>query len=275
MDSRSMPLANEVGRATREATAVHLITQHPGTGTQGPEPTIAQYYFNEPYLDFCAVQSGHNGGDREACAHNAIAWVLQLYRRAPTKPVINVEAMYDAQGERAWQAADARGDAWRSWLSGSMGYSYGAGDVPPKVRAGSGGIWGWVTNPEKHDFWQKALQWESAFQMQYLHDFLAAIEWWQLEPAHDLIRNQPAEFARRRVLARLPQRDFAIAYLPDNAPIDVDVSGFSAPLANRWFDPVRGRTIPGTTPVPNRGIQRFTPPASGDWVLVLGTDAAR
>jgi len=30
-DSEFMPLANEVGRAVRDATAVHLITQHPGT----------------------------------------------------------------------------------------------------------------------------------------------------------------------------------------------------------------------------------------------------
>jgi hypothetical protein len=105
--------------------------------------------------------------------------------------------------------------------------------------------------------------------MQYLHDFLAAIEWWQLEPAHELIRNQPREITRRRVLARSPRRDFAVAYLPDNEPIDVDVAAFSAPLTSRWFDPVRGRNIPGARTVPNQGVQRSTPPGPGDWVLVL------
>ena len=40
-DSEFMPLANEVGHATREATAVHLITQHPGTpGTSPSQPSL-------------------------------------------------------------------------------------------------------------------------------------------------------------------------------------------------------------------------------------------
>jgi hypothetical protein len=269
MDSRAMPLANEVGQATREATTIHLITQHPGTGPKGPKPVIAEYYFDEPYLDFSAVQSGHNGGDREASARHAMAWVLELYRRPSPKPVINVEAMYDAQGDHAWQAVDARSAAWRSWLSGAKGYSYGAGDVAPKVAAGAGGVWGWVTDPTRYDFWQKALQWESAFQMQYLHDFLAAIEWWQLEPATELILHQRSEYARQRVLARMPRRDFAVAYLPDSDPIEIDVAAFSSPLTSRWFDPVHGRSMPGTRSVPNRGVRRFTPPGTGDWVLIL------
>ena len=37
-DSNFMPLADEVGLATRDATAVHLITQHPGTPSREPIP---------------------------------------------------------------------------------------------------------------------------------------------------------------------------------------------------------------------------------------------
>jgi hypothetical protein len=58
--------------------------------------------------------------------------------------------------------------------------------------------------------------------MQDLHDFLATIEWWKFEPAHELIRNQPEEVTRRMVLARIPGRDFAVAYLPDNDQIEVE-----------------------------------------------------
>jgi len=83
-----------------------------------------------------------------------------------------------------------------------MGYTYGAGDVPPKIPQGSGAVWKWVTDPEKYDYWKKALQWDSALQMQYVHDFLAAIEWWRLEPAHELIRSQPDDGTRRMALAR-------------------------------------------------------------------------
>jgi hypothetical protein len=268
-DSEFMPLANEVGRAAREATAVHLITQHPGTPWGQPTPTISAQYYDEPYLDIAGVQTGHNGGNLEWCAHHAIEWNLYLYRHEPHKPVVNLEAMYDAQGESAWRAVDARSLGWRSWLSGAMGYTYGAGDVPPKVPEASGGIWRWVTDPAKYDYWEKALQWESASQMQHLHDFLAAIEWWRLEPAHDLIRNQPEEVTRRMVLAKTAAGDLAVAYLPGNDAIDVDLSAFPAPLAARWFDPIRGvyTRVPGT--VPNDDTRRFVPPASGDWVLLL------
>jgi hypothetical protein len=278
-DSNFMPLADEVGLATRDATAVHLITQHPGTPSREPTPVYTMKYYDQPYLDIAGVQSGHNQGNRDRCAHHATEWILHAYRHEPHKPVINLEAMYDGQGEKAWQAVDARSLAWRSWLSGAKGYTYGAGDTPPKCPKGSGGVWRWVTDREKPDYWDKALQWESAFQMQYLHDFLSAIEWWRLEPANELICNQPDSVTRRMVLAKLPGRDYAVAYLPDKEGIEVNLSTFSAPVAARWFDPVHGRhtTMPGG--IKNQGVQRFTPPAKGDWVLVLEraespTDAA-
>jgi hypothetical protein len=281
-DSKFMPLANEVGRAAREATAVHLITQHPGTPWNEPTPTFSDQYYDESYLDIAAVQTGHNGGHLDWCAHHAIEWVLHLYRHEPHKPIINLEAMYDAQGEgspaqkfargspeKAWRAVDARSLAWRSWLSGAMGYTYGAGDVPPKVPQGSGAIWKWVTDPEKYDFWKKALQWDSAFQIQYLHDFLAALEWWRLEPAHHLVRNQPDDVMRRMVLAKTAAGDLAVAYLPGNEAIELEVSAFPAPLAGRWFDPVRGgyTTIAGR--LENLGTRCLAPPTRGDWVLLL------
>ena len=268
-DSEFMPLANEVGRAARDATAVHLITQHPGTPWNQPTPTFSDKYYDEPYLDIAAVQTGHNAGHLDWCAHHAIEWVLHLYRHEPHKPVINLEAMYDAQGEKGWRAVDARSLGWRSWLSGASGYTYGAGDLPPKVPKGSGAVWKWVTDPEKYDYWKEALQWESAFQMQYLHDFLATLEWWRLEPAHDLIRNQPGDVTRRMALAKTAAGDLAVAYLPNNDVIEIDVSTFSAPLRARWFDPVKGGYTPMAGRVENRGTHRFTPPAKGDWVLLL------
>ena len=152
---------------------------------------------------------------------------------------------------------------------GRMGYTYGAGDMPPKVPQGSGAVWKWVTDPEKYDYWKKALQWDSAFQMQYLHDFLAAIEWWRLEPAHDLIRNQPDDVTRRMVLAKTAAGDLAVAYLPNNEAIEIDVSAFPAPLNGRWFDPVQGGYTTIADRIENKGTSRLSPPAQGDWVLLF------
>ncbi|HOW71023.1 MAG TPA: DUF4038 domain-containing protein [Phycisphaerae bacterium] len=274
-DSEVLPLANEVGQAAREATAVHLITQHPGTPWNQPTPTFSDKYYDEPYLDIAAVQTGHNAGHLDWCAHHAIEWTLHLYRHQPHKPIINLEAMYDAQGDKGWRSIDARSLGWRCWLSGAMGYTYGAGDLPPKVPKGSGAIFKWVTDPGKYDHWKKALQWESAFQMQYLHDFLAAIQWWRLEPAHNLIHNQPDDVTRRMVMAKTASGDLAVAYLPDNEAIELDLSAFSAPLTARWFDPIRGRYSPMPGRIENKGTHRFSPPANGDWVLVLQPTGAQ
>lgn len=271
-DSPYMSLGDEVGRTAREATAVHLITQHPGTPWNKPTPTFSLSYYDEPYLDIAGVQTGHNGGHLDWCAHHAIEWVLDLYRHEPHKPVINLEAMYDAHGENDWRAIDARSLGWRSWLSGAKGYTYGAGDTPPKVPQGSGGLWKWVGDPDKYDYWKKVLQWDSAFQMQYLHDFLAGIAWWQLEPAHELIRNQPDDVTRRMVLAKTPQGDLAVAYLPDNDAIEIDVSGFPLALAARWFNPVNNQFIKIESRIANKGSHRFTPPKKGDWVLELSVE---
>jgi hypothetical protein len=268
-DSNFMPLANEVGRAAREATAVHLITQHPGTPWDQPTPTFSLQYYDESYLDIAAVQTGHNAGHLDWCARNAIDWHLQLYRHEPHKPVINVEAMYDAQGTNAWRAFDARSLGWRTWLSGAMGYTYGAGDMPPKIPQGSGAVWFWVTDAEKYDYWKKALQWESANQMRHLHDFLAGLDWWRLEPAHELIRNQPAEVTRRMVLAKTVTGDLAVAYLPDNEAIEVNMARFPGSMSARWFDPVRAQYTPVGGGITNQGTHRFVPPAKGDWVLHL------
>ncbi len=269
LDHDFTPLADEVGRATREATTAHLITQHPGTPWDAPRATFSLQYYDQQYLDFVGLQTGHNIGNRAWCAQHAIEWTLDLYRHEPCKPVVNLEAMYDGQGQKAWQAVDARSLGWRSWLSGAMGYTYGAGDMACDAPQGSGGIWTWVRDPEKHDYWQKALQWESAFQMQYLHDFLAQIAWWRLEPAHELIRNQPDDVVRRMVLARTAAGDLALAYLPDNEALEVDMSGFPAPLTARWFDPIHGQMQEPAERVENTRVHRFTPPSKGEWVLLL------
>jgi hypothetical protein len=59
-----------------------------------------------------------------------------------------------------------------------------------------------------------------------------------------------------------------MAYLPHNDAIEIDMSGFPAALAARWFDPVHGCYRPAASRVEKGGAQRFTP-AKGDWVLDL------
>ena len=69
-------------------------------------------------------------------------------------------------------------------------------------------------------------------------------------------------------LALLPPLLLAIAYLPDEGPVTIDTSAFDHNLELRWRDPASAEDVPGGT-IPNDGINRLTPPRSGDWIMIL------
>ncbi|MBI2299129.1 MAG: DUF4038 domain-containing protein [Armatimonadetes bacterium] len=268
-DSGFRPLGDAVGEAIKDAAPEHLVTQHPGTPSGEATNVIAEKYHDRAYLDFAGDQSGHNGGNRERCARQAIEWNLHLYHRTPPKPVINLEAMYDAHGVDGWTADDARSLGWRSVLSGAAGYTYGCGDTPAKVPEMNGGIWFWADEPDRPDHWRKAIDWESAGQMTVLHDFLAGIPWWRLEPAIERVHDQPAESVRRVCLAAAREGDLAVAYLPDNDRVRFDAKGLKPGRAARWLDPVHGAWQPAAAPVMEDDTVTYAAPSRGEWVLLL------
>jgi hypothetical protein len=269
MDQRFDPQNDESGMRLRALTT-HLVAQHPGTHFE-----TAKQYHDAAYADFCGLQTGHHGGNLDRAYTAAREWTLELWRRPPVKPVINIEAMYDAHGHDDapnWREQDARKLGWIAWLSGSRGYTYGAGDVPPKVPGGAGGVWRFNTDAGAYDHWRKALSWPSASQMTHLRDFFAGIEWWRLEPTPEIVKNQAEEAPRKMVVSRSPNGDLLVAYLPDNAEIILDLTAIRGDLVGRWVNPVDGRSVPHSTPVsPQSAVTLRRPPDWTDAVLILAT----
>ena len=261
-DSGYRELGDAAGAALREATSVHLITQHPGTPSGQPVNTIAETYFDRPYLDFAGDQSGHNGGNLERCSRQAIEWNLHLFERRPPKPVINLEAMYDTDSPdttrpNAWRGEDARRLAYQSWLSGAMGYTYGSD------------LYEWVSDASKPGYWAGIIKLPSSTEMKRLHDLLAQFPWWQLHPDHSRVLDLPKSFLKRPVFARTESFDTALAYLPTQEPIALNLEGFPEKLRARWYNPRTGEYLGHSEePAPSSRVH-FTPPGSGDWVLVL------
>ena len=265
-DSPYMTLGDQVGEELQATTTANLITQHVGTSL-----TAAQSYYDQSYLDFSGCQSGHNNGNRNTCAANAINWNLALYSRTPHKPVVNLEAFYDANGTTsglgpAYQgtAKDARSLGYLSQLSGAAGYTYGAY-----------GLWNWQTDPTKGYYWSNALAYPSSTQMQYLHDFFAGLDWWRLQPASGLIANQASVSTNQMVLAKSASNDLAVAYLPNNSSIQIDMSSFPHAMRGQWFNPTNGTYTALAQVVTNSGTQTLTPPGGGDWVLLLTASKPR
>ena len=59
-DSPFKELGNAVGQTIRESSSLHLITQH------GTDLAVSRRYSDQPYLDFCGVQSGAGSGGEAA-----------------------------------------------------------------------------------------------------------------------------------------------------------------------------------------------------------------
>ncbi len=189
------------------------------------------------------------------------------------KPVINIETMYDAHGHNNapnWREQDVRKLGWVTWLSGSRGYTYGAGDVPPKVPGANGGVWRFNTDPETYDYWRKALFWPRATQMTRLRDFFASLDWWRHEPTPQLVLNQAEEQIRKMVASRTPQGDLLLAYLPDNDQIELDLTEISPEVQASWFNPVTGDTQAAEIPaLPSSNAAFHRPPGWDDAILLL------
>ncbi|MBV6433654.1 MAG: hypothetical protein IANPNBLG_03845 [Bryobacteraceae bacterium] len=268
-DDFHKPVYDTVAVNLRAATSLHLITQHPGTRKGQNE-----IYLPRPYLSFTGLQSGHHRGRLELTYGAAREWPLNLWASTPVRPVINIEAMYDGRGNDeggAWREKDARKLGWISWLSGALGYTYGAGESGSHVPGTNGGVWRWCQEASAHDYWRKAVAWNSAAQMTVLRDFFASIEWWRLEPAHQVVAEPAPSNLERAVFAWAADRSFGIAYMPLQR-LTLDLGRFPGPVEAVWINPRSGGRIPVAARLPNRGTHRFDPPEEGeDWALLLRT----
>lgn len=244
----------------------HLITQHPGTPSGRPVNTAAEEYYNKPYLDFSMCQSGHNSGRRDLCVWNAIHWNLSLYNREPHKPVVNGEAFYHGNIKASEQKyrgtdTDARSLGWYSWLSGAMGYTYGAN-----------GIWNWgLTAGGVFVPWEEALKLNSSYQMMYMVEFFDKLNWWDLKPCPQGILNQTKEPLKQVVFARNRNGTLAVAYFPANSSAEIDLTQLTLPLNVQWFNPRENYYIPVKSEFAAQSVFRFIAPSDTDkdWVLLF------
>jgi len=259
-DSVYMEMADRVGEAVRDATHVHLITQHPGTPCGDPTQTFAERYFDQTYMDFSSVQSGHNEGNREKCARQAMEWNLHLYRRQPTKPIVNLEAMYDTEGRDnpiAFTGDDSRSLGWRSLLSGAVGYTYGTE------------IYLWHTDPAKPDYWRRTKALPSSDQITHLHDFFCSLPWWKLTPAPERVLNQPSAYTLHSCFALTADMKTGVAYLPADQQIELDMTGMRTGMRARWYNPRVGKYVSASFSIAQGTTQHFNGPGQGDWVLLI------
>jgi Protein of unknown function (DUF4038)/Putative collagen-binding domain of a collagenase len=255
-DADPTPVADKVRALVagiREFDSRHLMSAHnaPESFAVGPWPNESWLTINDVYSYDSALYEQD----------------LQAYQQSRVMPFFLAESNYEHEHDATTQTV--RAQAYWSLLSGAMGHIFG--NCP---------IWhmssttDFCTQPDWKTEWSSA----GAQSMQHLQRLFTARPWHMLVPdtQHETITagygsSGDDDYA---TAARASDGATTIAYLPKRRALTVDMSRTSGSQARAsWYNPATGvSTAIGM--FPTSGTQMFTPPAAGDWVLVID-DAAR
>ncbi len=103
------------------------------------------------------------------------------------KVTVNYEGRYDYLWTKHF---GARVQGWTSYLNGLYGYGYGCADIwlynstYDTDTTSNDGI-DIITPADKATWWSESLEFETAYQLGYMREFLDSVAWWNLTPRFD------------------------------------------------------------------------------------------
>jgi len=232
-----------VAQGIKETDDRHILTAH-----CHPENSAIDEYRDEGWLDLNTTYT-------YGIVHQKLRGD---YDRQPVMPYVLIETTYE--GEHNASAVQIRRQAYWAILSGATGQFMGNRPV-------------WLFDPG----WEAALNSVGAQDMERLHRLFSSRPWAQLVPdeKHEVVVDGLGEFNGMDYLtaARASDGSMLMAYMPTSRTITVQMNTLSGKeAAGWWFNPRTGQ-VNDAGKFPTVGKREFTPPADGDWVLVLD-DAA-
>lgn len=278
------PIANDTHKEIIRAMAkglrqgdggAHLITFHPPGGSGS-----AQWFHEEPWLDFNMRQNGHvaeyNGRYNQTRVD---------YNRTPIKPVLDAEPIYedhpvsfDPKNLGHSIAADVRRPLYWDLFGGAFGHTYGHHSVWQ--------MWSPKHNPRNFPLlpWNEAIHQPGAAQMQHARALLESRPFLTRIPADDVLATNaiptawPGTGRYHFSATRDANGSYAMVYAPVGRSFVVRLSAINGKKINAWwFNPRNGKAEAIGTFDNHQEERAFTPPDNGemlDWVLVLD-DAAK
>ena len=254
-----------VGRAAFGDHPSRLVTTHPAG-----HMWIGKEFGGEPWYSILGYQSGYGDGPKDFEWHTqgppATEW-----QNEPYHPVIDLEANYERHLSSEGVPFDARSVRrsayWALLVSPTAGFTYGAH-----------GIWSWETRPAipmNHGGtgiappWHEAMHYPGSTDMKHMRDFFASAKWWTLQPAPNMVIDQPgkknpAEFI---ALSRSESGNFALLYMPVGQKTRIQISQTHTGVIVRWFNP---RTGVWLRPLPVGEGGSISAPDSNDWAAWIG-----
>ncbi len=224
----------------------------------------SKYFHNDAWLDFNMFQTGH-------CRENNVWDRIQVvYNRAPAKPVLDGETLYEdhpvcfnAKDLGTSSAYDIRKHAYLDVFAGACGHTYGCHDIWQMYAPNRTPVNG------PHFPWYVALDLPGAGQMKYLRQLMESRPMPDRVPDQSLIKD--AMNTNDRIQATRG-KDYIFVYSAQGKPITVNMGKISGKeVASFWYNPKNGESKDNGR-LQNAGQQTFTPPTTGygnDWVLVI------
>jgi hypothetical protein len=196
-----------------------------------------------------------------------------------SKPTLDMEPCYEDHPVNPWDgkwtrqrgyftAYDVRARIYRGVFAGACGVTYGHHQ-----------IWQFL-NPELYKpinpgdtiiGWQKASLSEAATQMQHLKKLMLSRPYFSRVAAPEIISSPVGTSYVDLVYATADKEgSYAMIYLPQNSPVNIDLGKISGKTKNIWWYDVRTGKATATKAVRGSSAQSFIPPREGkDWVLVI------
>jgi hypothetical protein len=259
---------SEIIRAMAEGLAEgdggdHLRTFHPQGGQSS-----AQYFHNEPWLDFNMWQSSH---DRN---HPNFERIEETYSMSPSKPCMDDEAGYEEHpagfniDNGYLDAYDCRKSLYWALFAGAMGHTYGCHPIWQKYQSGQLGITSVRTD------WRDALNLPGSGQMQHGAALVKSRPYFSRIPDQNLIIGEPGFGSKHVQATRDEDGRFAMIYAPCPMSLKVNLSDMvGARFVAHWFDPRTGASdlIEKFERVQTKVFE--VPYGGPDWVLVIDDES--
>lgn len=180
------------------------------------------------------------------------------WMRQPIRPFVYIEGVYE--GEYDSTQLCLRSQAYWSLLGGAVGQFYG-----------SGSIWDFPSG------WQDGMRSAGVDAMLHFRKLQVSRPFRLLEPDFDhttvIAGYGSVDNSNYAMTARASNGSSVVAYLPSSRTITVAMDRISGDRALAWwFAPATGVASPIGS-FQTTGQRDFTPPGSGDWVLVIDDES--
>ena len=275
-DQYHKDIIRAMARGIRSVDKQNLISFHP-TGWQ----TSSKWFHHDEWLDFNGRQSGHNQ------RYNSNRQILDDFRRTPTKPIMELEPLYEDHPLEFRPDEDGHSNAWDvrramywSVFYGSAGVTYGHHSVWQMYDKDKGH--GPINRPLMP--WYKAIDQPGAGQVVHLKNLMLSRPYFERVPAEEFIVQDEVHSSvpgagRYRFVATMDAAgSYAMVYAPIGREFSVKTDMLKAEKITAWWYCPRTGKAQKIGSFANDGQPKaFTPPMKGeamDYVLVLD-DAAK